>query len=74
MPQTILVVRAGRTLQEIQSVSDVLDFRVFISLALLAFVVLIPTLKPVQHFLDKVFNRTSSDSHYQKQDSDQKSE
>jgi hypothetical protein len=61
MPQTFLAVRAGRTLQDIRSVSDVLNFRVFVFLALLAFVALIPTLKPVQQFLDRILTRTPSD-------------
>ncbi len=58
MPQTFIVVRAGLTLQDIKSPSDVLDIRAFITLALLAFLALIPTLKPVQNVLDRLLTRT----------------
>lgn len=60
MPQTFIVVRAGLTLQDIKSPSDVLDIRAFITLALLAFLALIPTLKPVQNVLDRLLTRTDN--------------
>lgn len=57
MPQTAIAVNAGVTLKEIESVSDVLDVKYFLTLALLAFGALVPTLKPVQNFLDSVLNK-----------------
>jgi uncharacterized membrane protein YdjX (TVP38/TMEM64 family) len=73
MPQTFLAVRAGRTLHNIKSVSEVLDFRVFVSLALLAFLALIPTLRPVQRVLDRILNRIPSEPP-EKKEIDQKLE
>lgn len=57
MPQSFVAVKAGLTLQEIESVSDVLNINSFLSLFFLAFVALVPTLKPVQNFLNSVLNR-----------------
>jgi uncharacterized membrane protein YdjX (TVP38/TMEM64 family) len=64
MPQTFIVVRAGLTLQDIKSPSDVLDIRAFITLALLAFLALIPTLKPVQNVLDRLLTRTDKNKQH----------
>lgn len=57
IPQSFIAVKAGLTIQDIQSVSDVLDIKALGSLFLLAFLALVPTLKPVQAFLDRVLNR-----------------
>lgn len=57
MPQSFIAVKAGLTIQDIESVSDVLDIKALGSLFLLAFLALIPTLKPVQNFLNKIMNR-----------------
>jgi uncharacterized membrane protein YdjX (TVP38/TMEM64 family) len=57
IPQSFIAVKAGLTIQDIQSVSDVLDIKALGSLFLLAFLALIPTLKPVQNFLNKTLNR-----------------
>jgi hypothetical protein len=51
MPQTFLCVRAGLTLQQLKSTNDVINFQVLLTLALAAFMPLIPTFKPVQRFL-----------------------
>jgi hypothetical protein len=59
MPQTAIAVNAGVTLKDIQSVSDVLDVKYFLTLVVLAFGALIPTLKPVQNFLDSLLSRSS---------------
>jgi hypothetical protein len=57
IPQSFIAVKAGLTIQDIESVSDVLDWRALGSLFLLAFLALIPTIKPVQKALDKILNR-----------------
>lgn len=57
MPQSFIAVKAGLTIQDIQSVSDVLDIKALLSLFALAFLALIPTLKPVQDFLNKILNK-----------------
>ena len=54
MPATFLTVRAGLTLQKLQSTSDVIDLKALLSLFALAFIPLLPTLKPVQNLIGKL--------------------
>jgi uncharacterized membrane protein YdjX (TVP38/TMEM64 family) len=53
MPQTFVAVKAGLTIQSIQSPSEVIDVKVITSLFILAFLSVLPTLPPVQKFLGK---------------------
>jgi len=57
MPQTFVAVKAGLTLQEISSPSDIINIRTFGSLFLLAFLSLLPTLKPIKERLDSLLNQ-----------------
>eukprot|EP00013_Stygamoeba_regulata_P010196 CAMPEP_0177681008 /NCGR_PEP_ID=MMETSP0447-20121125/30480_1 /TAXON_ID=0 /ORGANISM="Stygamoeba regulata, Strain BSH-02190019" /LENGTH=61 /DNA_ID=CAMNT_0019190383 /DNA_START=684 /DNA_END=869 /DNA_ORIENTATION=- len=57
MPATLMAVKAGLTLQDMTSASDVLDVKSFVSLILLACLALLPTAKPVQRFLDRAMNK-----------------
>lgn len=60
MPQSFIAVKAGLTIQDVQSVSDVLDFKALGFLFLLALGALVPTLKPVQAFMNRLMNRDAS--------------
>jgi len=53
-PQTFIAVKAGLTLQEITSAQEIVDWRAFVTLLLLMFLALVPTLKPVQTFANKI--------------------
>jgi len=55
--QTFVAVKAGQTLQEIKEISEIFGTKNFLTLLGLSFLTLIPTLKPVQDFLDKVLLR-----------------
>jgi len=55
--QTFVAVKAGQTLQDIKEISEIFGTQNFMTLLGLSFLTLIPTLKPVQNFLDKVLLR-----------------
>jgi len=57
MPQTFVAVKAGLTLQELKSPSDIIDFRVLFTLFGLALLSILPTLPSVQKRLDSILNR-----------------
>jgi len=59
MPQTFVAVKAGLTLQEIRSPSDILDVKLISTLFLLALLSLVPTLEPVRVRLDKLLNKNN---------------
>lgn len=61
MPQTIVAVKAGLTLHELKSVSDVLDYRMILTLFGLAFLSLLPTLAPVKRQVNKLLNKESKE-------------
>jgi len=63
MPATFFAVRAGLTLQNIKRPRDVFDAYSIATLAICAVLSILPTLKPVQVFLDSLFNRKSSKTH-----------
>jgi len=56
--QSFIAVKAGLALQEINDPRDILDIRAIATLFGLAFLSLLPTLKPVQDFLNKVLLRS----------------
>jgi len=58
-PQTFIAVKAGITIQDIAHPSDVFHLKSIIILFILATLSLLPTLKPVQLFLEKVMNKSS---------------
>jgi len=62
MPQTFVAVKAGLTLQQFNSPSDVIDIRMVATLFGLAFLSLLPTLKPVKERLDRILNRKTKHS------------
>jgi transmembrane protein 41 len=53
LPQTLLAVRAGVTLHDLNHMSEVLDVRYFLSLSLLGLIALVPTFPPVQGRLER---------------------
>lgn len=53
--QTFIAVKAGLTLYEITDPSEVINYKVLLTLLSLSFLSLIPTLKPVQNWFTKVF-------------------
>jgi len=55
MPATIITVKAGLTLQNLQSTRDVMDLRSIPLLFFLAGLALLPTFKPVQKLLATIF-------------------
>lgn len=53
MPQTIIAVKAGTTLQDFKSVSEIIDIKSILLMLVLGGLSLLPTLKPVQKVLSK---------------------
>jgi hypothetical protein len=57
MPQTFIAVKAGLTLQGLNSLSEVIDVKVILTFFALGFLSILPTLSPVKTRLDKLLNR-----------------
>jgi len=60
-PQTFIAVKSGLTLQEITSADQIVDPRAFLTLIILMFLALVPTLKPVQNVMAKIFGTKVKD-------------
>jgi len=57
MPQTFVAVKAGLTLQQFKTPSDVIDLKTIFSLFGLAFLSLLPTWKPFTDRLSLLLNK-----------------
>eukprot|EP01102_Stenamoeba_stenopodia_P013461 TRINITY_DN4373_c0_g1_i3.p1 TRINITY_DN4373_c0_g1~~TRINITY_DN4373_c0_g1_i3.p1 ORF type:complete len:182 (-),score=37.37 TRINITY_DN4373_c0_g1_i3:51-596(-) len=57
MPASFIAVKAGLTLQEINSPSDAFNMNVILTMFGLGVITMLPTWKPFQNALDKLFNR-----------------
>jgi len=61
MPQTYFAVKAGTTLQksvELRGPQDIFDTTAIITITIFALLSVLPTLAPVQRFLDRLLNKT----------------
>lgn len=61
LPQSFVAVKAGLTIQELKSASDVFDIRLFVTLFALAFLSILPTLQPVKNVIYRFLNTSSTD-------------
>jgi len=59
MPQTFVAVKAGLTLQELNSPSDVINGKIILNLFGLALLSLLPTWPPVSKRIDLILNRST---------------